>query len=61
MSSQHAKIALALIDQVRGPYDDQNLQAVLQTKDMLRKIAAGQLRVISPEAPKVPKAPKAKT
>lgn len=50
MSTQLAKIALALIDQVRGPYDDQNLQAVLQTKDMLRKIAAGQL-VVAPPVP----------
>jgi hypothetical protein len=57
MSTQHAKIALALIDQVRGPYDDQNLQAVLQTKDMLRKIAAGQL-VVSPPKVTRQKAPK---
>jgi hypothetical protein len=55
MSSQHAKIALALIDQVRGPYDDGNLQAVLQTKDMLRKIAAGQLIVTAPKPPRVKK------
>lgn len=52
MSTQLAKVALALIDQVRGPYDDQNLQAVLQTKDMLRKIAGGQLVVSPPKAPR---------
>lgn len=48
MSIPHAKIALALIDQVRGPYDDQNLQAVLQTKDMLRRIVSGELIVGTP-------------
>jgi hypothetical protein len=47
MSIPHAKIALALIDQVRGPYDDQNLQAVMQTKDMLRRIVTGEL-VVAP-------------
>ncbi len=52
MSTQLAKIALSLIDQVRGPYDDQNLQAVLQTKDMLRKIAAGVLVVAAPKPPR---------
>ncbi len=52
MSIPHAKIALSLIDQVRGPYDDQNLQAVLQTKDMLRKIASGTLVVSPPKPPK---------
>lgn len=52
MNEQLAKIALSLIDQVRGPYDDQNLQAVLQTKDMLRKIAAGALVVSAPKPSK---------
>lgn len=51
MSVPHAKIALALIDQVRGPYDDQNLQAVLQTKDMLRRIVSGELIVAPPPKP----------
>ncbi len=51
MNAQLAKIALALIDQVRGPYDDQNLQAVLQTKAMLRQIASGELVVSPPKPP----------
>lgn len=51
MNQQLAKIALALIDQVRGPYDDQNIAAVMQTKAMLRKIASGDLVLVEP--PKV--------
>ncbi len=52
MNQQLAKIALSLIDQVRGPYDDQNMQAVLQTKAMLRQIASGELVVSPPKPPK---------
>lgn len=51
MNETLAKNALALIDQVRGPYDDQNLNAVMQTKNMLRGIATGKLLVVpAPEA-----------
>jgi hypothetical protein len=53
MHQQLAKVALELIAQVRGPYDDQNLNAVLQTKRMLQQIAAGQLLVVPPKPKKV--------
>lgn len=46
MNETLAKNALALIDQVRGPYDDANINAVIQTKNMLRGIASGKLLVV---------------
>lgn len=49
MNQQFANIALSLIDQVRGPYDDQSLQAVMQTKQWLRQIENGQLLVQPPK------------
>jgi len=52
MYTQFAKVALSLIDQVRGPYDDQNMQAVLQTKNFLKQIANGQLVVTAPKPKK---------
>lgn len=55
MHTQFAKVALALIDQVRGPYDDQNIQAVIGTKNFLRQIVAGHLLVVAP--PKLEPAP----
>lgn len=54
MHQNLAKNALALIDQVRGPYDDQNLNAVMQTKAMLYKIASGEL-VVTPRKVKAPR------
>lgn len=53
MHQQLAKIALELIAQVRGPYDDQNMNAVLQTKRMLHQIAEGQLLLVPPKPKKV--------
>ncbi len=55
MYTQFAKIALSLIDQVRGPYDDQNMAAVMQTKNFLKQIASGQLIVSAPKPKKAPK------
>ncbi len=55
MYTQFAKIALSLIDQVRGPYDDQNMAAVMQTKNFLKQIASGQLIVSAPKQKKAPK------
>lgn len=57
MSIPHAKIALQLIDQVRGPYDDNTLQAVIQTKAMLHQIVSGELIVTPPPKTGAPQEP----
>lgn len=54
MSTQHARNALALIDQTNpgtGAYRDENLMAVANAKAWLRRIANGELVVVEP--PKV--------
>jgi hypothetical protein len=61
MSTQNAKNALALIDQVSpgiGAYRDENIAAVANAKTWLRQIASGQLVVVEP--PKVEPAPEPK-
>lgn len=54
MSTQNARNALVLIDQVNpgtGAYRDENIMAVANTKAWLRRIANGELVVVDP--PKV--------
>lgn len=60
MSIQHAKNALALIDQVNagtGAYTDENIAAVAGVKTWLRKVASGQLVTIEPPKVEPPKEP----
>jgi len=61
MSIQHAKNALALIDQVSpgiGAYRDENIMAVAGAKAWLRQVATGQLVVSAPKPKKAKELPK---